>query len=39
MTALGDQQALPARPTADSLMRWLHRNGYLSYLCIAFAKA
>jgi SAM-dependent methyltransferase len=39
MTAPGDQQALPARPTAGGLMRWLHRNGYLSYLGFAFTKA
>jgi cyclopropane fatty-acyl-phospholipid synthase-like methyltransferase len=29
----------PPLPSAGSLMRWLHRNGYLSYLCFAFAKA
>lgn len=32
MTAPGDQEALPSRPSAGSLMRWLHRNGYLSYV-------
>jgi MPBQ/MSBQ methyltransferase len=39
MTAPGDQEALPSRPSAGSLMRWLHRNGYLSYVCFAFTKA
>jgi MPBQ/MSBQ methyltransferase len=39
MTAPGDQTALPPRPAAGSLMRWLHREGYLSYLCLAFTKA
>jgi MPBQ/MSBQ methyltransferase len=39
MTAPHDQDALPPQPTAGSLMRWLHREGYLSYLCLAFTKA
>jgi MPBQ/MSBQ methyltransferase len=39
MTAPGDQNALPPRPSAGSLMRWLHREGYLSYVCLAFTKA
>jgi MPBQ/MSBQ methyltransferase len=39
MTAPGDQNALPPRPSAGSLMRWLHREGYLSYVCFAFTKA
>ena len=39
MTAPGDQTPLPSRPSAGSLMRWLHRQGYLSYLCVAFTKA
>ena len=39
MTAPGDLDALPPRPSAGSLMRWLHREGYLSYLCLAFTKA
>ncbi|HEV3373374.1 MAG TPA: methyltransferase domain-containing protein [Xanthobacteraceae bacterium] len=39
MTAPDDQDALPSRPAAGSLMRWLHREGYLSYLCLAFTKA
>ena len=38
MTAPGDQDALPPRPSAGSLMRWLHREGYLSYVCLAFTK-
>jgi MPBQ/MSBQ methyltransferase len=39
MTAPGGDEALPARPSAGTLMRWLHRNGYLSYLGFAFTKA
>jgi MPBQ/MSBQ methyltransferase len=39
MTAPDDQDALPAQPSAGSLMRWLHREGYLSYVCLAFTKA
>jgi MPBQ/MSBQ methyltransferase len=39
MTAPGHQDALPPRPSAGSLMRWLHREGYLSYICLAFTKA
>jgi MPBQ/MSBQ methyltransferase len=38
MTAPGDQDASPPRPSAGSLMRWLHREGYLSYVCLAFTK-
>jgi MPBQ/MSBQ methyltransferase len=38
MTAPGDQTPLPPRPSAGSLMRWLHRQGYLTYLCLAFTK-
>jgi hypothetical protein len=25
--------------SAGSLMRWLHREGYLSYVCFAFTRA
>jgi MPBQ/MSBQ methyltransferase len=39
MTAPADEDALPPRPSAGSLMRWLHRGGYLSYVCLAFTKA
>jgi MPBQ/MSBQ methyltransferase len=39
MTAPPDHDASPPQPTAGSLMRWLHREGYLSYLCLAFTKA
>jgi SAM-dependent methyltransferase len=39
MTAPGDAHALPAQPSAGSLMRWLHGNGCLSYVCLAFRKA
>jgi SAM-dependent methyltransferase len=39
MTAPGDDETLLARPSAGNLMRWLHRNGYLSYLCFSFTKA
>jgi MPBQ/MSBQ methyltransferase len=38
MTAPGDHDAPPPRPSAGSLMRWLHREGYLSYVCLAFTK-
>jgi cyclopropane fatty-acyl-phospholipid synthase-like methyltransferase len=38
VTAPGDQDALPPQPSAGSLMRWLHREGYLSYMCLAFTK-
>jgi MPBQ/MSBQ methyltransferase len=39
ISAPGDQDARSPQPTAGSLMRWLHREGYLSYLCLAFTKA
>lgn len=39
ISAPGDQEELPPQPSAGSLMRWLHREGYLSYLCLAFTKA
>ena len=39
MTAPRDQDAFLPRPSAGGLMRWLHRNGYLSYVCFAFTKA
>jgi MPBQ/MSBQ methyltransferase len=38
MTAPGDAQ-LSAQPSAGSLMRWLHHNGCLSYVCLGFRKA
>jgi cyclopropane fatty-acyl-phospholipid synthase-like methyltransferase len=38
MTAPADQDLSPPRPSAGSLMRWLHREGYLSYVCLAFTK-
>jgi len=38
MTAPGGQNALPPRPSAGNLMRWLHHEGYLSYICLAFTK-
>jgi MPBQ/MSBQ methyltransferase len=38
MTASGEEIEATARPSAGSLMRWLHREGYLSYLCAAFTK-
>jgi len=38
MTAPGDVHTLSAQPSAGSLMRWLHGNGYLSYVCLAFHK-
>jgi MPBQ/MSBQ methyltransferase len=39
ITAPRDEDALPPRPTAGGLMRWLHRNGHLSYVCLSFTKA
>jgi hypothetical protein len=39
MTAPHDHDTLPPQPAAGSLMRWPHRESYLSYLCLAFTKA
>ncbi len=38
-TAPGGEIDATRRPSAGSLMRWLHREGYLSYLCAAFSRA
>ena len=34
-----DDESLSPRLSAGSLMRWLHRNGYLTYICLALRKA
>jgi cyclopropane fatty-acyl-phospholipid synthase-like methyltransferase len=39
MTAPDEEIGATRRPSAGSLMRWLHREGYLSYLCAAFCRA
>jgi SAM-dependent methyltransferase len=39
VTAPRDTDGLWRRPTAGGLLRWLHASGYLSYLCLTFAKA
>jgi hypothetical protein len=39
ISAPDDHEELPRQPSAGSLMRWLHHEGYLSYLCLAFTKA
>lgn len=38
MTAPQDHEGLPPRPTAGSLLRWLHASGHLSYMCLSFTK-
>ena len=38
MTAPNEEIESTRRPSAGSLMRWLHREGYLSYLCASFTK-
>ena len=38
VTAPQEHAGLPPRPSAGSLLRWLHANGYLSYLCLSFTK-
>jgi MPBQ/MSBQ methyltransferase len=39
MTAPHDEEPGAARLSAGGLMRWLHREGHLSYLCFVFSKA
>ena len=39
VTAPQEHAGLPPRPSAGSLLRWLHAAGYLSYLCLSFTKA
>jgi MPBQ/MSBQ methyltransferase len=39
VTAPQDHEGLPPRPTAGSLLRWLHASGELSYMCLSFTKA
>jgi MPBQ/MSBQ methyltransferase len=38
VTAPQQRDELPSRPSAGSVLRWLHNEGYLSYLCLSFAK-
>jgi MPBQ/MSBQ methyltransferase len=38
VTAPADEPLSP-RPSAGGVMRWLHRNGYLTYVCLALRKA
>jgi len=38
VTAPQDHEVLPQHPSAGSVLRWLHRAGYLSYLCMSFIK-
>lgn len=38
VTAPQEHEGLPPRPSAGSLLRWLHVTGHLSYLCLAFTK-
>jgi MPBQ/MSBQ methyltransferase len=39
VTAPGDATAVASRPSAGRLMRWLHENGFLSYIFFSFVKA
>jgi hypothetical protein len=38
VTAPQQHDGLPARPSAGSVLRWLHASGHLSYLCLSFIK-
>lgn len=38
-TAPQNDERLPSQPSAGSMLRWLHREGYLTYLCACFTKA
>jgi MPBQ/MSBQ methyltransferase len=38
VTAPQAHSPLPERPSAGSLLRWLHAEGYVSYLCLSFTK-
>ena len=38
VTAPQDRSVLSQRPSAGSLLRWLHAEGYASYLCLSFTK-
>ena len=38
VTAPQDHSGLPPRPSAGSLLRWLHAEGYASYLCLSLTK-
>ncbi len=38
VTAPQNEGTFPRRPSAGHLLRWLHANGHLTYLCAAFSK-
>jgi MPBQ/MSBQ methyltransferase len=38
VTAPQERGGSPRRPSAGSLLRWLHAEGYVSYLCLSFTK-
>jgi MPBQ/MSBQ methyltransferase len=38
VTAPQQQEGLPQRPSAGSVLRWLHAGGRLSYLCLSLIK-
>jgi cyclopropane fatty-acyl-phospholipid synthase-like methyltransferase len=38
MIAPQEHQGLPSRLSAGSVLRWLHGEGYLSYVCMSFEK-
>jgi cyclopropane fatty-acyl-phospholipid synthase-like methyltransferase len=38
ITAPQEREGLPPRPSASSMLRWLHASGHLSYLCLSFIK-
>jgi MPBQ/MSBQ methyltransferase len=38
VTAPGDGTAVASHPTAGRLMRWLHENGFLSYVFLSFVR-
>jgi MPBQ/MSBQ methyltransferase len=38
VTAPQDRSGSPQRPSAGGLLRWLHAEGYVSYICLSFTK-
>jgi SAM-dependent methyltransferase len=38
VTAPQEHEGLPSRLSAGSVLRWLHSEGYLSYVCMSFEK-
>lgn len=38
VTAPQQQEGLPQRPSAGSVLRWLHASGHLSYLCLSLIR-